>query len=158
MTKDVLISIRGLQVLVDENGVQEPVEVLNTGQYYFKNGKHYVMYDEPTEGFDKPTHNIIKFNAQKLEVMKHGLIDVHMVFEENKKNLSMYQTPLGIMDMGIATTRVSLTACDTQILMLVEYALELNGEYVGDCTVEIDVRELTKENLALQTNDTGLAP
>lgn len=30
MTKDVLISIRGLQVLVDEEGVQEPVEVLNT--------------------------------------------------------------------------------------------------------------------------------
>ena len=42
MTKDVLISIRGLQVLVDEEGVQEPVEVLNTGQYYFKNNQHYI--------------------------------------------------------------------------------------------------------------------
>ena len=26
-----------------------------------------------------------------------------MIFEENKKNISMYQTPFGRMDMGIAT-------------------------------------------------------
>lgn len=36
MTKDVLISIRGLQVLVDEEGVQEPVEVLNTDSIILK--------------------------------------------------------------------------------------------------------------------------
>ena len=53
MTKDVIISIRGLQVLVDENGEQEPVEVLNTGQYYYKNHQHYILYDEPAEGFER---------------------------------------------------------------------------------------------------------
>ena len=84
MTKDVLISIRGLQVLVDEEGVQEPVEVLNTGQYYFKNNQHYILYDEPAEGFEETTHNILKFNKQKLEVRKRGLLEVHMIFEENK--------------------------------------------------------------------------
>ena len=42
MEKDVLISIRGLQYLMDEeSGEQEPVEVMTTGSYYKKNGHHF---------------------------------------------------------------------------------------------------------------------
>ena len=53
MEKDVLISIRGLQYLMDEeSGEQEPVEVMTTGSYYKKNGHHFLIYDEATEGFD----------------------------------------------------------------------------------------------------------
>ena len=46
MEKDVLISIRGLQYLMDEeSGEQEPVEVMTTGSYYKKNGHHFLIYD-----------------------------------------------------------------------------------------------------------------
>ena len=31
----------------------------------------------------------------------------------------------------------------------VDYALELNGSYVGDCNIQLEVRERTKENLSL---------
>lgn len=49
MEKDVLISIRGLQYLMDEeSGEQEPVEVMTTGSYYKKNGHHFLIYDEAT--------------------------------------------------------------------------------------------------------------
>lgn len=150
MTKDVLISIRGLQILVDEEGEQEPVEVLNTGQYYWKNNHHYIIYDEPEEGFDKMTHNILKFSEKKLEVTKRGLMEVHMIFEENKKTISMYQTPFGMMDMGIATTRIAMNETPECIFLEVDYALELNGSYVGDCNIQIQVRARTKENLSLE--------
>ena len=96
MEKDVLISIRGLQYLMDEeSGEQEPVEVMTTGSYYKKNGHHFLIYDEATEGFDMMTHNMIKFTENALEVRKRGLIDVHMIFEEDKKNISFYHTPYG---------------------------------------------------------------
>ena len=46
MEKDVLISIRGLQYLMDEeSGEQEPVEVMTTGSYYKKNGHHFLICD-----------------------------------------------------------------------------------------------------------------
>ena len=45
MEKDVLISIRGLQYLMDEeSGEQEPVEVMTTGSYYKKNGHPFLMF------------------------------------------------------------------------------------------------------------------
>ena len=43
MTKDVLISISGLQVDVnDMESNNEPIETISTGNYFFKNGKHYL--------------------------------------------------------------------------------------------------------------------
>ena len=47
MTKDVLISISGLQFAGGENS--EPVEVITSGSYYKKNGRHYILYDEVAE-------------------------------------------------------------------------------------------------------------
>ena len=53
MEKDVLISIRGLQYLMDEeSGEQEPVEVMTTGSYYKKNGHHFLKASV-TEAFRK---------------------------------------------------------------------------------------------------------
>ncbi len=50
MTKDVLLSISGLQFAAKEEEDVEPVEVITAGGYYKKNGKHYIMYDEVMEG------------------------------------------------------------------------------------------------------------
>ena len=58
MTKDVIVSISGLQMPAE--GEAEPVEVITVGDYYQKNGKHYVLYEEVNEGFEGSTKNIIK--------------------------------------------------------------------------------------------------
>ena len=51
MTKDVLISISGLQVDVnDMESNNEPIETISTGNYFFKNGKHYLLFEEVSEG------------------------------------------------------------------------------------------------------------
>ena len=44
MTKDVIVSISGLQMPAE--GEAEPVEVITVGDYYQKNGKHYVLYED----------------------------------------------------------------------------------------------------------------
>ena len=41
MTKDVLVKISGLQF--EEQEENEPVEIITTGNYYKKNGKHYIL-------------------------------------------------------------------------------------------------------------------
>lgn len=39
MTKDVLLSIKGLQI--GENEQNDTIEVISPGDYYFRNGKHF---------------------------------------------------------------------------------------------------------------------
>ena len=95
---------------------------MTTGSYYKKNGHHFLIYDEATEGFDMMTHNMIKFTENALEVRKRGLIDVHMIFEEDKKNISFYHTPYGMINMGVAATKVRMKETPDQILLKAEYA------------------------------------
>ena len=64
MDKEVLIHVRGLQTM-DADGEQEPLEIVVPGQYYFRNGSHYLRYEEVMEDFAEPTVNYIKISGRE---------------------------------------------------------------------------------------------
>lgn len=111
MDKEVLIHVRGLQTM-DADGEQEPLEIVVPGQYYFRNGSHYLRYEEVMEDFAEPTVNYIKISRKGMEVRKKGVVNVHMVFEQGKKNMTYYTTPYGTIEMGIAATNLNLQESD----------------------------------------------
>ena len=43
MTKDILVRVRGVQTIGEE---EDTVEMITPGTYYVKNGKQYLIYDE----------------------------------------------------------------------------------------------------------------
>ena len=100
MTKDVLISVSGLQMGEEK---PEQIEVISKGNFYQKNGYSYVFYDEVIEGFDQRVRNMIKFKNGALHVQKKGIVNVNMAFEEEKKNNTCYTTPYGDIMIGIDT-------------------------------------------------------
>ena len=73
---------------------EEAIEVVTPASYYWKNGKHYILYDEVIEGMSGTIKNKIKITGtDSVEIMKTGMSNTHMVFEKNKKNLTYYRTP-----------------------------------------------------------------
>ena len=136
MDKEVLIHVRGLQT-IDADGDQEPVEIVVPGQYYFRNGSHYLRYEEILEDFAEHTINYIKISPKGMEVRKKGVVNVHMVFEQGKKNMTYYTTPYGTIEMGIAATNMNLEENDGSLDMKVDYALDMNQEHVADCYLAI---------------------
>lgn len=138
MTKDVLLRIRGLQIIGE--GEEEPIEVIAPGTYFEKNGKHYIKYDEVLEGFEGTVQNLIKVDKSSMEVTKRGVANVHMVFEENKKNLSYYNTPFGNLLVGISATDIVLDAREDSMDIRVDYALEVNYEHLADCSISMNVQ------------------
>ena len=106
MTKDVIITICGLQNGPETDG--EPIEMAVVGEYYFKNNKHYIFYEEVMEGESQPTKNRIQVSDGQMELFKTGAVTVHMIFVENEKNITNYQTPYGCLMMGIDAKKVSL--------------------------------------------------
>lgn len=140
MDKNVLIHIKGLQMM-DPADEQEPIELVVPGQYYFKNGSHYLRYEElMDETSAEPTVNYIKISSKAVEVRKKGLVNVHMVFERGKKNMTYYSTPYGAVEMGIAATGVMIEESENGIDMKVDYALEMNEEYVADCYLTVSAQ------------------
>ena len=136
MDKEVLIHVRGLQTM-DADGDQEPIEIVVPGEYYFRNGSHYLRYEEILEDFAEPTINYIKISPKGMEVRKKGVVNFHMVFEQGKKNMTYYTTPYGTIEMGIAATNLDLEENDSGLNMKVDYALDMNQEHVADCYLAI---------------------
>lgn len=139
MTKDVFLSISGLQFGQDEEDT-EKIETVLTGTYYEKGGRHYVLYEEIMEGFTKPLKNTIKFCAGFMELNRSGPVNVHMVFEENKKTMTSYQTPYGAILLGIDTKKIHITQTCDSMLVDVDYRLDMDGSYLADCNLAINIR------------------
>ncbi|MCI9428597.1 MAG: DUF1934 domain-containing protein [Lachnospiraceae bacterium] len=137
MTKDVLLSIKGLQ-FEGENDASD-LETITAAEYYKKNNHHYVIYEEATEGSRDLTKNIIKWNGETLDLTKRGLINVHMIFEEKKKNMTDYRTPFGSILIGIDTRQIQVEEAEERIRVNVDYALEVNYEHLADCKLSMDV-------------------
>lgn len=144
MNKDVLVSIKGLQF--DEAGGDGEIETVTPGQYYKKNGNHYLLYEEAMEGFTELTHNKIKWTDHSLDLTKKGVVNVHMVFEENQKNMTDYQTPFGNILIGIDTKKISVDESQENIRVNVNYALEINYEHLADCSITMDIRNKDYSN------------
>ena len=79
-----------------------------------------------------------------MEVRKKGVVNVHMVFEQGKKNMTFYTTPYGTIEMGIAATNLDLKENESGLNMKVDYALDMNDEHVADCylTVQAQSKDL----------------
>lgn len=143
MTKDVLVTISGLQI-VKQDEEAEPVEIITAGDYYKKNNKHYVIYEEIMEGFDGSTKNIVKLQENCVDITKKGITNVHMVFEKNKKNITCYETPFGSLMIGINARDIQIKEEENNISVDVQYALELNYEHLADCSIKMSIQ--SKEN------------
>lgn len=148
MEKEVLLALKGLQFAMDEEGAQA-LETITPAEYYKRNDSHYVVYDEITEGFTDTTKSIIKFRGSQVEVTKKGLVNVHMVFEEKKKNMTSYSTPFGSILIGIDTDEIKIKEEDDKIYVNVVYSLEANYEHMADCKIEMSIRS-RGERLELQ--------
>lgn len=148
MTKQVLLTIAGLQMMDGEQA--EPIEIVTAGDYYFRNGKHYVLYEEAVEGSSDHIHNTIKIGNGSLEVIKKGLTQSHMIFEKNRTNLSCYDTPFGSMQMETRTNEVNIQETENDIDVQVKYTLGINEEYLADCHIKMNIKSKDAGDFSLR--------
>ena len=144
MTQDVLLTISGLHEMGDLNIQTDENEVLETitpAKYYLKNGKHYILYDEVVEGNSGTIKNKIKITDGKvLEIIKTGSTNAHMIFEEGKSNLTIYDTLYGQFHLDMRTHVLEICEYEDEISIKVEYELDMNHQKVADCTVFMSIK------------------
>lgn len=136
MTKDILVSVTGIQFEIDE---EEVIEVITSGNYYYKNGKHYILYEEQDEQ-QKVTKNRIKIETSRVEMKKNGAITTNMIFEEGKENITYYNTGFGTLLVQVKTSSITFLEQEDFIYVKILYSMDVNYAHVSDCRVEIKVR------------------
>ncbi len=134
MTKDVLVTVTGTQFALGEGSI----ELVVPGTYYMKNGKHYVFYDEQDE--EDVTKNSVKFFDGYFEMTKKGSQIACLLFEQDKKTSTMYQTVAGPLQIDSTTSVVDITESENEISVNVKYALDINYNFVSECQVVFKVQ------------------
>lgn len=147
MTKDVLVSVSGMQFgnIPDS----DKIEIITSGNYYKKNNKHYVLYDEVFENPNGIIKNVAKFDDNSFNLIKSGMTNVNMVFEENKKNMTNYITPYGTLMVGIDANKVDIQETEDNIDINIDYALEINYEHYADCKIKMNITAKGSEGFHL---------
>ena len=149
MTKEVMISIRGIQF---EEGVDgEKIESIQKGEYYNRNDMHYILFEEIVEGMDDPVKSMIKFKEGEMHLNKKGPINVSMDFLEDKKTLTDYRTPFGSLVIGLEAKKVNFEEEEKRILLDVDYTLEVNYEPLANCKIRVDIRSMDGEAFSLRS-------
>ena len=142
MTKNVIISLTGLQYAVEDE--EAPIEVINFGQYYKKGDKHYLLYEETDEN-GKSTKCRIKVSEKELELQKRDRSNTRLLFLPGEQYLTNYETPYGSLLVGVNTRSLELYEEEEFLRATLKYGLELNGEGTGNCTLVLKVQSCEQE-------------
>lgn len=145
MNKEVLISIKGLHF---ESDPTENIEIITVGEHYKVDNKYFIRYEELLEDTGDIVKCTIKIKKDSVEMIKKGLVDVNLTFEEKKKNISYYNTPYGMLLIGIYASKIEMEEQEDSIDVNIAYSLEINNQHISDCDIYINIK--SKENAKLQ--------
>lgn len=137
MTKDIILTISGLHATDGE--MDDPVEVLSPGQYYFKNGKHYVVYDEVMEGIDGVVKSTLKFTEDQVELFRSGAASARMVFQKQQEHMAVYQTPMGPLSISLYTEDIISDFREERMNLEIIYSLKTEGIMITESTVRLNI-------------------
>ncbi len=140
MTKEVKITVKGIQQ--DDTGESNGTETVAAGEYYFRNGSHYIFYTETAEGSGESTRNSLKLKGDILELTRKGAQNSRMVFETGKRHAMDYATPFGVLRMETAASGIRLLEEEKNLRIGAEYELWADDMKVSSHRLTIDIEPL----------------
>lgn len=149
MQKNVLVIVSGTLFGSTDDGEPEDIQVISPGEYFLKNGKHYVMYEEHMEDFEEPTRNLLKIAPDEIRLRKRGLINTEMIFQRGEATSAHYTTPYGNLVLGIRARDMKVKEESEKIQVRVDYDLEINYEHVSRCCIQIQIQSQVGQNFSL---------
>ena len=137
MTRDIILTISGLHTADGEQDA--PIETLTPAQYFYKNGKHYVTYDEVIEGLDGSLKSTLKFTEDYVELIRNGAASTRMIFQPGHEKMMIYQTPMGPLSISLYTEEIDAQIGEERITLKIDYSIKTDGTVVSESTVFIDL-------------------
>lgn len=139
MTKDVMISIRGLQEYEDQDA--DAIELVTAGTLTTTEDGYHLSYEETALTGMEGTITNFQIGPRQVILTRTGAICSEMVFELGRRHLSLYATPYGTLEVGVAARSVRSTIGETGGELEINYAIDIDHALAGENTFHIQVKE-----------------
>ncbi len=139
--KEVMISIKSVQKY--EGSFPDFVELITTGIYNYQENDIIISYvDTESDSDGRPTNTNINIRDGKVHLAREGVICSQMLFENNKRNFSLYQTEFGSFMLGVKVHRIRVDLDEKGGELELVYAIELDHSTVGENRFHLTVKEV----------------
>ena len=136
MTKTVTVTMIGHQ------GADEEIQTKVPGNYFAKDDKHYIFFQEEVEGVCEPVKTRIEMSRNRLSLAKTGGVKAALIYDLECTPVTCYHTPAGIMEVKMETKQITIQEEEHRIVAKLFYDLELSGTVITDCDVEVIVESV----------------
>ncbi len=142
MKKDVLISIKGVQVV---DGERDSIELFTTGSYYKKGGHYYISYQESEATGFNDTRTTLKIEDEnRITLLRSGKNPSQLIVEKGRRNQCYYGTEAGSLLIGVSGDKIVSRLTDQGGDLEFKYSLDINTSLASENEVFIQVKECVK--------------
>jgi len=133
-----LISIMGMNMSLF--AIEKPVELITGGRFYKEDGRYVVVYSESELTGMTGTTTTFAIEPERVTMTRDGDVMTHMVFEKNRKHLSLMDTPFGAMTVGVCAVKMTDAMRDDGGTFSIIYDVELDHEKAGTNSIVVNVK------------------
>ena len=122
----------------------ENIETTAYGRLAEKNNKYYVFYDESEAAGLAGTKTTIKWDYERVIILRSGTVDCRQEFAGGLVSESMYRTPYLALPMRLTTEYLYVYCRDKVWHIDLEYVLELEGQTRSRFKLKMEIEEDVK--------------
>lgn len=128
MSKNVSISLKNVQKIVADADSQQ-INNQYQGEFYFKNHKIYLSYEDHAEGIDG-SQTIVKIDpeAERVLLLRHQPAAMKQDFICGEKQEGYFKTAYGEIKMAVKTKKIDIEVSEDSGLIKINYQVFLGGE------------------------------
>lgn len=136
MKRKAIISVSSKQT----GNHEDVIEVVTPGDFYKKENSYYAVYEETEISGMKGTTTTLKISKDKFSLIRMGSTSAKMDFDKKVKNVSMYNTPYGTLELKIETKDLSIDVDDNGGNILVNYNMSLSGQTPYNTMLKVNIK------------------
>lgn len=133
--KRAIISVTSKQSIDDEG-----IEVVTPGEFFEKDGFYYAIYDETEISGMDGTRTTLKIKDDKVVIMRDGTTSANMEFQRGRSNISLYNTPYGVLEIKLKTYEMDVNISETGGDVQIEYDMEMQGQDPIETIININIK------------------
>ncbi len=125
----------------DEQGKDEKITLETPGIYGEKENMKYVTYEETELAGMEGTTTTLQMYDDHVNLLREGNFLQNQEYRVGKRAQSLYQTPVGAMEISIVTREIENTIHDGKGRMRLSYDVELKGLFSHLNEIIVEIRE-----------------
>lgn len=132
------------------DGETSSTELSTTGRLAEKNNGVQELTFKEFFSDGQSTHEsltVVTFHEQgRLSMVRQGVFNTELLFEENKRYTSLYNTPYGTLDLGVYTKLAKLVCENEEKYIELCYTLDNMGEIISENYIKFTIKKRNDKN------------